>query len=347
MNVVRHVGAWIPLFLLLSAAGPANAVHAQDTRTEILGDAERLRQEARDADAHKRAPLTYEHADSLYAEAGWLLEAELPQLDEARRLAGAAEQGFRHASRVAPLADSIRNRDVTGEEILLRREAYLAALSRALDLSLQPGEEIDAMAERNLEAAIALQEDRRRLLAELDDRTAEVTVLEGRLDTLGVKLVDLEQREAVAAAELSERRDRERRLREVRAVFDPEEAEILATDDRVTIRLAGLTFESGSAELGPDNAQLLTKLERVVRDFPGSRITVEGHTDNVGNEAANQALSRQRAIAVRDYLLSNVAMSADRITAIGYGKDRPIAPNDTADGRARNRRIDVTIDAAG
>jgi outer membrane protein OmpA-like peptidoglycan-associated protein len=67
----------------------------------------------------------------------------------------------------------------------------------------------------------------------------------------------------------------------------------------------------------------------------------------VGNDAANQALSQRRAIAVRDYLLSNVAMSADRITAVGYGKNRPIAPNDTAAGRARNRRIDVTIDASG
>ena len=55
---------------------------------------------------------------------------------------------------------------------------------------------------------------------------------------------------------------------------------------------------------------------------------------------------QRRAIAVRDYLLQNLAMSADRITAVGYGKNRPIAPNDTAAGRASNRRIDVTIDVA-
>ncbi|MGB3097263.1 MAG: OmpA family protein [Candidatus Deferrimicrobiaceae bacterium] len=128
-------------------------------------------------------------------------------------------------------------------------------------------------------------------------------------------------------------------------MFDPEEAEILATDDRVTIRLTALSFASGSAELGPENFDVLTKLQRVVREFPAARITVEGHTDNVGNDAANQALSQRRAIAVRDYLLQNVAMSADRLTAVGYGKNRPIAPNDTAAGRARNRRIDVTIDA--
>ena len=95
----------------------------------------------------------------------------------------------------------------------------------------------------------------------------------------------------------------------MRAVFDPDEAEVLVTDDRVTVRLAGLSFPSGSADLGSDDAPLLTKLERVVRDFPGARITVEGHTDNVGDDATNLALSQRRAIAVRDYLLTGVAMS--------------------------------------
>jgi outer membrane protein OmpA-like peptidoglycan-associated protein len=346
VNEARRVGASVRLFLVLSVAIPANAVHAQETRTELLGEAERLRQEARDVDAHKRAPLTYEHADSLFIEAGNLLEAEPPQVEEARRLASAAAQGFEHASRIAPLADSIRSRDVTGEQILLRREAYLAGLSEALELARRPAEGIEAAAERNLEAAIALQAERSRLQAELVDRTAEVTHLERQLDSLNANLVDLELRTATAETELRARQDTERRLREVRAVFDSEEAEILASDDRVTIRLTALSFASGSAELGPENFDLLTKLQRVVREFPAAHITVEGHTDNVGDDAANQALSQRRAIAVRDYLLQNLAMSADRITAVGYGKNRPIAPNDTAAGRASNRRIDVTIDVA-
>ena len=344
MNEVRRVRASVTLCLFLSAAIPANPVQAQETRTEILGEAERSRQEARDADAHKRAPLTYEHADSLYVEAGSLLEAEPPQVEEARRLAVAAAQGFEHASRLAPLADSIRSRDVTGEQILLRREAYLAGLSEALQLARLPAEGIEAVAERNLEAAIALQAERSRLQAELNDQTAEVTHLEQQLDSLNANLVDLELRMATAETELQVRQDTERRLREVRAVFDSEEAEILASDDRVTIRLTALSFASGSADLGPENFDVLTKLQRVVREFPGAQITVEGHTDNVGDDSANQALSQRRAIAVRDYLLQNMAMSADRITAVGYGKNRPIAPNDTAAGRASNRRIDVTID---
>jgi OOP family OmpA-OmpF porin len=58
----------------------------------------------------------------------------------------------------------------------------------------------------------------------------------------------------------------------------------------------------------------------------------------------NRALSRRRAFAVREYLLANMPISSDRLTAIGYGEDRPVASNETADGRERNRRIDVVLD---
>ncbi|MEK6254657.1 MAG: OmpA family protein, partial [Gemmatimonadales bacterium] len=129
----------------------------------------------------------------------------------------------------------------------------------------------------------------------------------------------------------------------VEAIFTPLEGEVLRSEDRLILRLAGLTFPSGSDELRPDNFALLTKVQRVVREFPEARIVVEGHTDSQGNESMNQSLSRRRAIAVREYLLSNIAMSADRITAVGYGESRPVAPNNTEAGRTRNRRIEITL----
>ena len=167
--------------------------------------------------------------------------------------------------------------------------------------------------------------------------------LERTVDSLDVRLADLEQREAAASAELRERRRREQRFREAEAIFGPDEGEVLRTEDRLILRLVGLSFESGSAELTPDNFALLTKVQRVVREFPEATIVVEGHTDSQGNASRNQDLSRRRAIAVREYLLSNIAMSADRITAIGYGESRPVAPNDSSAGRARNRRIEITL----
>lgn len=337
----------ITMCLLAAFAPPGEPLSAQETTNEVVAEAERLREAARDVDAHKRAPLTYAMADSLYTEALDLLEADPGASEEAARLAAAAGLEFEHAARLAPLADSLRSGKISAEQVLLRGEAYLAALSEALEVSPGFSDGIHALAASTLDEVSALRAEHRRLTRDLEDRTAEATDLAIRLDSLQARLADLERREAEATAELRRRQDKERRLREVRAVFDPEEAEVVATDDQVTIRLAGLDFASGSAELGPRNAPLLTKLERVVREFPDSRITVEGHTDNVGDDANNQILSRRRAIAVRDYLLASVAMSADRITAVGFGEERPIAPNDTAEGRRRNRRIDVTIFPGG
>jgi outer membrane protein OmpA-like peptidoglycan-associated protein len=339
--------AVVALFMLAALTPSAGPLSAQETTSEIVAEAGRLREAARDIDAHKRVPLTYGQADSLYSEARDLLEADPPADEEAARLAAAAVLEFERAVRLAPLADSIRSGRITAEQVLLRGEAYLAALSEAVQVPPRVEDGLHALAASTLDEVTALHAEHRRLTRDLEERTAEAADLTIRLDTLQARLAELERREAEAAAELLRRQDMERRLREVRAVFDPEEAEVVATDDQVTIRLSGLDFASGSAELAPRNAPLLTKLERVVREFPDSRITIEGHTDNVGDDAANQVLSRRRAIAVRDYLLASVAMSADRISAMGFGKDRPIAPNDTAEGRRRNRRIDVTIYPGG
>jgi outer membrane protein OmpA-like peptidoglycan-associated protein len=337
----------VALYLLGVVSATGAPLIAQESEPAFITEARRLREAARSVDAHKRAPLTYERADSLFSEALALAETAPPSLEEADGLAADAAEGFEHASRLAPVADSIRSGRISGEEILLRGEAYLAALSEALQIAPRFADGIHEVSTLTLDEASALRAEHRRLTDALATRTAEAEELSIRVDTLEAKLADLERREAAAAAELRRREDAERRLREVRAVFDPEEAEVLATDDQVTIRLSGLSFASGSAELGAQNAPLLTKLERVVREFPGSRITVEGHTDNVGDDAVNQALSQQRAIAVRDYLLTSVAMSADRISAVGFGKSRPIAPNDTSEGRRLNRRIDVTIYPGG
>ena len=75
----------------------------------------------------------------------------------------------------------------------------------------------------------------------------------------------------------------------------------------------------------------------------GAPVRIEGHTDARGNADANRALSQRRAIAIRDYLLTNLPISSDRLEATGYGEERPIAREDTEEGRARNRRIEIVL----
>jgi outer membrane protein OmpA-like peptidoglycan-associated protein len=109
------------------------------------------------------------------------------------------------------------------------------------------------------------------------------------------------------------------------------------------IRLKGLNFEVGKAYVRPEYYPLLTKVLQASRIIESRSIVVEGHTDTTGTSALNQVLSQERAESVRAYIANNGGLSAERINAIGFGPDKPIAPNTTVDGRRLNRRTDIVF----
>ena len=126
-------------------------------------------------------------------------------------------------------------------------------------------------------------------------------------------------------------------------MFGSDEAVVFRDGDNLIVRLVGLSFASGSAELEPDAETLLAKVQSAIGVFPQCNLTVEGHTDAKGNADKNLVLSEQRAQAVKTYITDVMRIPTFRIKASGYGDTRPIANNKTAEGRARNRRIDLII----
>ncbi|MFT3885835.1 MAG: OmpA family protein [Flavobacteriales bacterium] len=109
-----------------------------------------------------------------------------------------------------------------------------------------------------------------------------------------------------------------------------------------TITLRNIFFGTASYALLPASNIELDKLVQLMRTTPSLRVEVGGHTDNVGTDAANQKLSEQRANAVRDHVVAK-GIDASRITAKGYGETKPMATNDTEEGRALNRRTEITV----
>ncbi len=112
----------------------------------------------------------------------------------------------------------------------------------------------------------------------------------------------------------------------------------------VATKQVSITFRSGESALD-ENAKFIVDREMVeiARAFANSRIRVEGNTDNVGSVATNQALSRRRAQAVVDYLVSTHAMNKNRFVVVGNGPDKPVAPNTTEEGKSKNRRTDFQL----
>lgn len=109
-----------------------------------------------------------------------------------------------------------------------------------------------------------------------------------------------------------------------------------------TFALRNIFFETASYALLPASTAELNNLTELMKATPALRIEVGGHTDNVGNDAANQILSEQRANAVRDFLIKQ-GIDGGRVVAKGYGETKPVATNDTDEGRAQNRRTEVTV----
>jgi outer membrane protein OmpA-like peptidoglycan-associated protein len=126
--------------------------------------------------------------------------------------------------------------------------------------------------------------------------------------------------------------------------------QVLANQDRIaregdTLRASlssDVLFESGSARLQPGADRKLLQIAEILQRYPRTTVEVVGHTDSRGSESYNQDLSERRATAVRDQLVKS-GVDAARVSTRGEGERQPVATNDSATGRATNRRVDMTI----
>jgi outer membrane protein OmpA-like peptidoglycan-associated protein len=123
--------------------------------------------------------------------------------------------------------------------------------------------------------------------------------------------------------------------------------ELGAKETQMEIRVelpADVLFDFDEADIRPDAAAALGHLATLVRAHPGRRVRLEGHTDAEGSDAYNQGLSERRARAVQSWLVEKEGIPAAGFVARGFGESRPVASNDTEEGRQRNRRVEVVIE---
>ena len=152
----------------------------------------------------------------------------------------------------------------------------------------------------------------------------------GRLQVIKIQEASLESQRkvsaaaAAAAAATSRHNAIEQRLQE-----------------RKPVDVYGIYFDFNSATVRPESDVVLKQIADVLHDHPDWKLLIAGHTDNIGNADFNLGLSQRRAGAVKDALVSRYGIAADRLTTNGYGATRPVASNDTLEGRALNRRVEL------
>jgi OOP family OmpA-OmpF porin len=115
-------------------------------------------------------------------------------------------------------------------------------------------------------------------------------------------------------------------------------------EEQVSVQL-DIQFEIEKADIQPQFHRQLKEVADFLITYANTSAVIEGHTDNVGEADYNKDLSQRRAESVRDYLIDNFGIDPNRLTARGYGEEKPVASNDTARGRAQNRRVVAVISA--
>jgi OOP family OmpA-OmpF porin len=302
-------------------------------KTNYLQRAWSSLQRAEDMDAGDRAPQTLEMAHQMAQKAEAMLAKNRYDADEAIQLAQQAEYEAVHAIYLSETIKRLKAADNTFEDVLLGVEGPLQKIAGTLDLTAQFHQGLDIPTATIAEAIEKLQDE-------------HIQCAQAR-EKMERQLLQLGSTEEELREEVQWQRIRQEKMDRISASFSRAEGNILLDGENVIIRLYGLSFPVGTSTIEPQYFSLLTKVQNAFAEFPDCKVIIEGHTDSQGSDIANQRLASERAGAVKQYILANTNIPSGRIEAIGYGESRPIASNETRDGRAKNRRIDVVIQPVG
>jgi len=313
-------------------------------KAQYLSQTRALLAEADQGRVARVAPKTLEHARGLLVQAEKALNEHRYDTDLPRSLAQQANYEARHAIYLAKVINAMREEDRSIEDLIVSYEEPLVQIGAAADKVVQLDKGVDPVTTDLVAYVEKLREEASQSSVDLADTRKRVGELQDEIRGLDEQLGGVSQ-ERVA---LVQKLEAAARLREqfttVENLFGRDEARVSREGNHVIIRLVGLSFPSGQANVAPTYRGLLEKVQKAADVFPRSQIVVEGHTDSYGDDEANLTLSRRRAEAISAYLSGNLGVQSFRISAVGYGETQPIASNDTPQGRERNRRIDVIIE---
>ena len=290
-------------------------------------------EQAKQDRAGGEAPKTLKLAEAELVLAQSVLEADRTQTEKADAHANRAIRLAGKAQEITELSKTFKRSNFRNEDIILWYQDMLQNIFQSLDPDIHFDQSHDTLAS-NLKRSID---------ASLENQAATNTLLEKKQEEIAALQAKLDKQLSEAKqAQLLEQR-RQQRFADVRAQFTEDEAEVSRKGDDVLISAHGFYFPVGGSQISTSNFALLNKIVSAIRQFPGSRIEIAGHTDATGNPEKNLTLSVERAQSVAQFLSEVGMIDPDRISAQGFGDTKPVASNKTVEGRSQNRRIEVRI----
>jgi outer membrane protein OmpA-like peptidoglycan-associated protein len=236
----------------------------------------------------------------------------------------------------AQLAQDAERKAAAAREAKARADAEAEALRRQeADQARAQAEAAKADAER-----MKQQADQAAQQAAQQQQQAEAARAAALAQQQAAEAQAEQARQAAAQAEQDKAAMRAQLLAQLNAVLQTQD-----TARGLIVNMSDVLFDTGSATLRPPAREKLAKISGIVLAHPGLTLQIEGHTDSVGSDQMNQQLSERRADSVRDFLIAQ-GVAGSAVTAKGFGKTRPVVPNDTAEGRQKNRRVELVVNGA-
>ncbi len=308
-----------------------------------LNETRALLAQADEARVDRYAPITLEKAKSLMIKAEKELTENRYDTDLPRSLAQQANYEIKHAIFLADYLKKVREQRLSNEQLVLDWETPLLQIAAAADKVGRLDKGYEPLADELVRYIENLRAANQSLEQDVADRDRQIADLEDEIRDLDEKLGGVSEERVMLVQRLEAQARLREQLRQVEQMFSRNEAQVFREAESVVIRLVGLNFASGQSNVVPAHQPLLQKVQNAIQVFPRASLMVEGHTDSYGSDATNQTLSEKRATAVRQYLLDNMRLNPAVISAVGYGETQPVANNETPEGRAKNRRIDIRI----
>ncbi|MDO9263338.1 MAG: OmpA family protein [Desulfosalsimonadaceae bacterium] len=331
-------------------------------KTEAIGEVRAILKRAEEDEITQFAPESFAQARKMLAETDAFISAHPYAKEEMLKM---AKENLFMAHRAISIADQCKGiRNMAPEEIALYVEDTLTLITTKLgaqDMRDQKfyiqvdniEESIQSLNADNLfmaEKIKAHRDEVETMKADYDRRIADLNRQIAILES-GSQVEQTEKETVLAQHQAAEERQAAERefdqlFTEIRNYFNQNEAEVFKKGNQLVIRLKDMHFPMGQATIMPENYLLLSKVQRAIRNFGEPMLLIKSHTDSTGAPELSKHLSQQRADAVREYLIAGQTLPADKIIALGFGHERPLASNETEAGRAINRRIELILSPA-
>src|SRR5215471_130747 len=298
--------------------------YASDTFNKALADLQNAEGFLNKSHDRKRSETNAREAAQMAEDARIITFRKIQEEELANERAAAAQREAEERAKADQAAEQAR--------IEQQRRAQAETDRRAAEDAQRRADEAAARATQERAAA-----DAARASAIEQQKALQAQAEQARLSAQAAEQARQAAEQQQKQAEAEKLQLRERLRQQLNAILETQE-----TARGLIVNISDVLFDFNKYTLQPGAREKMAKVSGILLAYPGLKIQLEGHTDSIGTDEYNMKLSQHRADAVRDYLIAQ-GVPASTVSALGMGKANPVASNDTAAGRQRNRRVDMVV----